>query len=398
MVSHVLPPAASGQAMVLHRLLRDIDPEIYCLITYKHIQDAGGHYSERLGAHHFELAPQLQIRRGTRYGLRQIRQAANACLSLFGALWYARQIARMVRRSGIKALVACTGDLVLIPACYVANRVSGVDLYLYMFDHYAQQWTNRGARTFARWIEPHAVRSARGVIAPNEFMADKIRRQYGVESILIRNPVEVEKYRSFVNQIRQSDGRCRIVYTGAIYEAQYDAFRNLIQAIKLSGNRNYTLHVYTSSKVESLITAAEPGTVFLHQHLPNNEMPAVQTNADILFLPLAFSSRYPEIIKTSAPGKVGEYLAAGRPILVHAPGDSFVSWYFRHHECGLVVSVSSPEDVSEGLEVLGQNSNLRETLVRNAKRRAELDFDLGVNERKFIELFCHSRKSRENTL
>ena len=78
-------------------------------------------------------------------------------------------------------------------------------------------------------------------------------------------------------------------------------------------------------------------------------MPGIQRNADILFLPLAFNSPYPEIIKTSSPGEIGEYLAGKKPILVHAPSDSFISWYFRKYNCGCVVDDDDSEKLAAAI-------------------------------------------------
>jgi len=112
-------------------------------------------------------------------------------------------------------------------------------------------------------------------------------------------------------------------------------------------------------------------------------MPGVQRGADILFLPLAFNSPYPEIIKTSAPGKIGEYLAAKKPILVHAPSDSFISWYFRKYNCGLVVDEADPEKLAQEIIRLLSNTEMQKLYSENAYSRAKDDFNLPVAQKKF---------------
>jgi glycosyltransferase involved in cell wall biosynthesis len=102
----------------------------------------------------------------------------------------------------------------------------------------------------------------------------------------------------------------------------------------------------------------------------------VQQQADILFLGLAFDSPIPEVIRTSAPGKMGEYLGSGRPILVHAPPDSFLSWYFKKEEWGMVVDQKDATVLGRGIERLLEDGRLRKRLVQNALSCARRDFSL----------------------
>src|SRR5947209_17739116 len=122
-----------------------------------------------------------------------------------------------------------------------------------------------------------------------------------------------------------------------------------MEAVRLTGRGDVRLHAYTIRTGKFLRENGVAGPLVLHPHVANGEMPGVQRDADVLFLALGFRTPYPEINITAAPGKVGEYLASGRPVLVHAPRGSFVSWYFREHECGLVVDEDDPRALARGL-------------------------------------------------
>lgn len=127
--------------------------------------------------------------------------------------------------------------------------------------------------------------------------------------------------------------------------------------------------------------------VALRGHLASSEVFEELRRADILFLPLAFDSHFPELIRTSCPMKTGEYLASGRPILVHAPAGSFLDWYFTRHECGVVVSERDPEVLAEAIRRIRDNVELRERIGRNARARALADFDLEPARKAFVETF-----------
>ncbi|HEY8174648.1 MAG TPA: glycosyltransferase, partial [Gemmatimonadaceae bacterium] len=92
----------------------------------------------------------------------------------------------------------------------------------------------------------------------------------------------------------------------------------------------------------------------------------------------------PEVIRTSAPGKMGEYLASGRPILAHAPRDSFVAWYFREYDCGVLVDERSPDRMTEALRRLTEDKELVARIAQNARRRAEIDFHPRKAESAFL--------------
>src|SRR5205823_2319116 len=85
----------------------------------------------------------------------------------------------------------------------------------------------------------------------------------------------------------------RIVYTGAVYEAHYDAFRNLVRAIELLGREDVRLHLYTAQTPGELAEVGIKGPVVVHGHVAASAVPAIQKQADVLFLPLAFDSPYP---------------------------------------------------------------------------------------------------------
>jgi glycosyltransferase involved in cell wall biosynthesis len=188
-------------------------------------------------------------------------------------------------------------------------------------------------------------------------------------------------------------GEIKIVYTGAVYHAHYDAFHNLLVALQEIGRPEIKLHLYTAQTNKLLEEKQMIGQAVYHEHLPLSQVREVQEQADILFLPLAFKSPIVEVIKTSAPAKLGEYMATGRPILVHAPQDSFLSWYFKRHECGLVVDRSEPARLVQAIRRILEDSALRRQLKTNAMRQARTDFSLEASRAEFFKLFSAKVKA-----
>lgn len=387
LVSLGLPPSQSGQSLVLYHLLRDIEPNRYCLITQKnfHLYGSQGNGSSSLPGKYYYINPDYQIVRGMLGFASRARSTGilNTLLNI-----RIRQLRKIIRREGCEAVVACTGDLFDPPAAYHVSRSLGIPYILYAFDHYSHQWMPPLLHAFAQKHERQLVLGAAEVIVPNEFLGREYRRAYGVEATVLHNPCDLSRYEAdpgFNGTERKRE--TTILYTGAIYEAHYDAFQNLVNALESLGRPEIHLHIYTPQSESRLRANGISGDfVTYHQNQPIFTMPEIQQKADILFLPLAFNSPYPEIVKTASPGKLGELLAARRPVLVHAPADSFVSWYFKQHSCGLVVAHNDPVELAEGIESLIKNQELRRNLSNAAYIRAKEDFDGMIIKKKFVDL------------
>lgn len=385
-VSNLLPPASSGQAMMLYRLLKDFDPADYCLISSQNLDIPEEEFSSRrLPGKYFKLTTKYEVAMSYRYAPLIVREAVNVS---FGAYMRARQIAQIVRREGCEAVLSCSSgvDLLDVPSGFLASRLAGVSFYVYMFDTYSHMWLNPQTQFLGRRLEPFILKRADGIVVTNEAVRDLLRKRYGVDSLVIHNPCDISTYENLPVGSGEHNGEVRIVYTGAIYEAHYDAIRNLLRAIEMLGRPKVKLHLYTGFSHDVLTTKGIRGPVVFHNHKPASTIAGIQRRADVLFLPFAFKSAYPELIQVSSPSKIGEFLAARRPVLVHAPADSFVSKYFRKYDCGLVVDREDPNLLVEALARLLDEHDLAQRLASNAWQRAITDFDLHTAQSKFAKI------------
>ena len=364
--------------MMLYRLLKDVRPDDYCLISTSNFETGEEVYSRTLPGKYFQISAAFELTRGYRFGLKILREVFNVSL---GAFARARQIAHIVRTEHCQAVLSCSSgaDLLDVPAGFIASRLARVPFYVYLFDTYSHMWVQADTQFIGRRLEPFILRRAAGIVSTNELVRKLLASRYGVDSTVIHNPCDISEYEKLSHEsVPRSDDEVRIVYTGSISESHYDALRNLVTAIELIGRRNVKLHLYTFTSTDRLAAEGIRGPVVYHGHESVFTMPSVQREADILFLPLAFESPYPELMRVSSPSKIGEFLAARKPVLVHAPPDSFLSTYFRRYECGLVADQNKPEAVAEALEKLMDDSELRQRLSANAWIRATTDFSLPV--------------------
>ena len=262
-LSHVLPPSPSGQAMVLAALLEFLRPADYCLISqeaHPSLTHAASYY--RLVLRRREISrwlqrlPKINPEKGTRLHrvLRPLLRAYHN-LQRRGTLRsdhsaiveaYAAQIETIIRRESCDLIVACTGDLYNLPAACMVSQRTAIGLIPYIFDDYGYQWTDDN-RAFALEWEPRILKAARTRIVTNEAMARAYQQRYGVTSVIVRNPTVLPDLAALDRAPRTLDsGTFNIVYTGSVYSAHYDAFRCLIAALDQLARPEVRLHVFTS--------------------------------------------------------------------------------------------------------------------------------------------------------
>jgi len=379
LLSHVLPPSWSGQAVILGRLLDGADPQHYCVCS------AGlNHRDIEEWAHDRALPTTYHALPGTPDNVVFMCRR----LVALAAARRATALAHLLRREGCDAVIACTGDVFDAPAAALAARWTGVRCYLYVLDDYVNQWPAGTRRHRAEDFEQRLRRRLAGVIVPNELLAEAMERRLGITPTLIRNVRSArERPPAEPDASPPGDRTATILYTGAVYHVNVDTLRAVTDALGLLGGRDTLLRVFTAQPAALLESFGLAGPRIEHvAHVPVDEVERELSRADLLLIPFSFCSAVDEVIRTAAPGKMGDYLASGTPILAVVPGDSFVAWYLREHECGLVVDREDPVAIAEAIRSLLDDPSRRDRLVANARERARTDFDPAIGRRKLLEL------------
>lgn len=403
--SHTLPPQSNGQAIVLQRLLESADGEKLLFfgpasLLAKDLQNG------KCLAGDVVLLPDrsARLRRIPRLG-RWLDALLGGTLRFIGNLW---RIRRQLKQRQCDVLVVCTGPWYELPLCWLAARLTGIPWIAYVFDWYGRRFDllpgiqGRVIGKLARWLEGPLLRRADQVVVPNETLQREYRQRYGIEAVVIANPHGGEDLAKVATEPwPQQPGDVRVRLTGAIYEAHFDAVRNVVEAAAQIEQPQVTLEAFTEvSEAWLRERAGITGRCIIRQRVPLDEVFSVLETSDVLLLPLAFDSPFPDIVRTSAPAKFGDYLAAGRPILVHAPADSFVSEYCRKYQCAMVVDQNDPAAVLDALRTLIADHELRATLQRNALARAAADFSVAVSRRRLAgvlnEVLARPRWAKRN--
>ena len=246
LVSHAFPPSWSGQAVILGRILRNLDPQSYHLISRQDYSGDDNDFIPRLPGSYHHLPPEPQVRQ---YVFARQLMKANFTLA---ALVRGRRVARIIRQTGCQAVIACSGDITDLPAGWLAGRLAGVPFIPYLFDDFTYQWPVGVHRDMAEFFERFIYGNPAGVIVPNEFLARELSQRRGAVCSIVRNCCDEPELAH--KDLAALAGRAQIdiVFTGAIYHMNFGSFRMLAQAVRRLERPGVTLHLYTATEPKVL--------------------------------------------------------------------------------------------------------------------------------------------------
>lgn len=386
--SHVLPPSGSGQGVMLYRLLEPVPKDDYILISCKSEEYTKNEptSSQRLPAKYYFLKTPPKAEAVIKdYLNRSFISRVASYISTIRA--QVEELKEILVKEKCDTMIACTGDFFGMPVAYLAARKMKIRFIIYSFDDYVYQWVGV-LRIVAWFFSLFAMRRADEIIVPNEFLQKAYIKRFKRKSVIIRNPhlpVPITKKEMIFDK-----NDFNILYTGASSAAHFDAFRNIAKALNLVKSR-VKFHIFTGQPKEMLIKeGVVSDKIEVHNHVSQSEIRAIQQQANVLFLPLAFNSPLNEVVRTSAPGKTGEYLASGIPILAYAPRDSFVSWYFKKNKCGVVVDDIDPSVLADTIDAMAKNKESLCKYTKNAIDCAKNDFSIEKSRKIFMKLMSRT--------
>jgi len=367
------PPVVNGPAIRLGDLLKHFREDSYIILTPKINGKVSPVSNSRID--------KSTILRCKYYFLpfpnwhRNINNYLSVLIRLFHFILIPYTIMKalfIIKKHHISNIFTTSGYGYYMVAAYYLEKITGKPLFIYMYD----MWPNKEmypSRIF-RWIQSSysekILMRSKEIFVMSEALQVFYKTKYKVNSIVIPHSVDLKRYTIVLNENvddeLSNENYRKIVFTGLINEAQQDSILNLVDALKMPGMEKIVLILYTLSDVERLDTVGIKGKNVLRRYARPEDMPMIQKMADILFLPIAFKSSVPSIIKTGSPSKIAEYLAAGRPILVHAPKDCYLSDYAKRN--GFAVVVNDPDPVKLRDSILGilNDSELQNRIVNRA--------------------------------
>ncbi len=397
-ISNSVPPAISGNSSMMHSLLSFFPKDSFSILTSCSVFDDSTDEKRKLKVKYFFFDRPLLVSSFNKE--KTFLQKIKAIIKNF---WLTKLLAqlflvfylifniltkglRIIKDEDIEILLAYSSTDITLLASYFLHKITKKPIYLFFYDLYKGNKKSFFYKYLSDFLEPLLFKDAERVFVMNEPLKRYYQKKYNRKVFVIHNSVLINDREKIKNKSNFSK-IFTIVYTGTIYWAQISAIKNLIKAIEEIKNLDIVLYLYTPHDKNYLTRKRifQTKKVILKKGLPS-EMEKVQVGADALFVPLSFNTRFPFLINSSSPGKTYEYMASGRPILIHAPKDSYISKYAKRNKFALVVDENNTAKLKLAIRELVVNKKLVEEITNNARKTLRLNHDAAKNS-KFFQTF-----------
>lgn len=262
-----------------------------------------------------------------------------------------------------KLIIYC---LDIWPACLKAGGISGGPVFNYYKD-----------------LSKKIYSSADKLLVSSTNFKDYLINELGVDSVEIDHlPQYAEGIFDTVTTPKNTDGYKDIVFAGNIGQAQ--SLDTVLDAAALTSDLDLRWHIVgDGTDLERLRSIAEEkklDKVIFHGRQPLEKMPEYYSLADAMLLTLCED----EVISLTLPGKVQTYMAAKKPIIAAANGES--KRVVDSAKCGYCTPAGNAEMLADSVRTFCSLSNEDVSqLGENALRYYESHFS---KERFFNKLLA----------
>ena len=127
---------------------------------------------------------------------------------------------------------------------------------------------------------------------------------------------------------------------------------------------------------------------------PPEQVQSILARCHLNYMPQPFVPQLAALCRYAFPTKLTNYLAVGRPVFVHAPGDGALSHFFEANPIGARANTLDPEQILSVLETLLGDERAYHDACRQVRATAIRHFDVSVFHKAIDELFEASQDGR----
>ncbi len=284
-----------------------------------------------------------------------------------------RRLIRLGKEEQVAAVVGVYPDLLFLDAAQRAARVLDVPFFPYLHDTVAEA---AASSRYARWasnVQKRVFATASRIFVVTGGMAELYRRKYGLDVVAL---VHIYPERIPPEPPAQPAPRNGLLWAGNAYSINSLSLLRVYGAMRRLGGMRLTMA--TGQPSQDLEALGFDLKYLNKTYVPVRERPRylrmIRDHA-VLVLALNWPDEthiHEDELATIFPTKTPEYLASGRPIIVHCPGHYHLARFFKEHRCGEVVSERSVEVVEQALRRILDSPEYRATLGRNALKAAKI--------------------------
>ena len=353
-VVSMFPPRPSATALVMRNLLAQFDPHSYTVATIpvpvynkytETIQDADVHY----------LTPGIAF--STR--LNQILQSRLHRVA-------AARLVQLIENTKPAAIVGVYPDELHLALTFEAARRTQIPWLVYFHDLIAEQVTEPGKVESARRLQEQVFAEANSVFVLNQGMQEFYQNTYNYRF----KKLEHGYPETLPDALPAIQAEKTVFWGGSVYSWTAKVVKRYAQAAQTLG---FPMEIATAQTRKSLEAVGLFEFPNVHSSYYGRRVEYLETlsHQGVLLSGLEWpdeSALSEAELATAFSTKTIEYMASGRPILVHCPEHYYLARFFKEHGCGLVISERSGTQLVDGMRFLMQDTAEVETMRQNALR------------------------------
>ncbi|MBI2482148.1 MAG: hypothetical protein HYV76_01100 [Candidatus Vogelbacteria bacterium] len=371
------PPVAGGPNCIYHLFSR-FSPTDYCILTNYKNTHSGNLTNNWLPANYYYYDKWSLLKTGFFKRITQAYQLINGGY-------------RLIKQEHVDLIFSVSDGGHSFLTGLTLSIITGRPLAIYLLDLYKDNYLPRRQKIIAWLIEPIIFYWAIKIIVTNEGTREFYLRRYPrLDFEIIYNSTDFNQYQKQIT-LYNPISPYSIVFTGHLYWAQRQSIENLIQAVIETTELEITLTLYVLNPPADLVAHYINNPKIIFTKAPQEKMPEIQTKADILFLPLAWETPSPAIIQTATPGKLTDYLASGRPILVHAPDYAYVSRFSHKHGLATVVDQNNIDLLKKAIKKILTDQRHSQATIVKAQDTFHRLYNAEINAQKLADIINHTR-------
>lgn len=286
-----------------------------------------------------------------------------------------RRAVGIARREKVGAIFVNYPFGYFLLAGWLASRVTGLPLFVYMHDLWEETSDAAADRIMAKVFERRIMRDAAKVYAITEAAADHYRAKHGIAPGVLPHTVNLKDGEAGPSPAPRREGERLILFTGGVYNMNRDALQALVRTVEgmriAPGETPIRLLLCTPNDPGPLARMGIAGARTQVRFVDTATAMRLQREADLLYLPLAFDTPWQDEIRTVFPTKAVEYLVSGTPILLHAPAHCYTVQDARRFGWAHVVDTLDQAAIESAIRRLLDDAGMREKLVEGARAAAD---------------------------
>lgn len=275
----------------------------------------------------------------------------------------ASKVARIAKKIDAKVIIGSHPTHHLLDIARRAAAQAKVPWLAYLHDTLAEATSHLPDAERLNMLQQGVFSEASHVMVMSEGMADLYREKYsGMETTPLEHiyPLEVRP------DLPDAPTVPKLFWSGNVYQINAHSFGRAAAALREARIRMGM----TSAKSLGILQGMGIDTSGIDRvYYPEwSDYHAALNDHEMHLLALDWpdeSALHRDELATIFPTKTPEYLASGRPILVHCPEDYFLARFFRENDCGTLVTERSPTAVAAAIREIRQGGPEIERKARN---------------------------------